>query len=181
MSYRHLLLAKYAALNASAAGLVGAAYANGYLDEIIRTDSTHMCALIAGLAVAGVALAGRKAWWLAGELDVRPGSGAVVSPDREKYRLRLQARLSWLRYLASLQVILGLVGTVVGFIEALGGVDPSTAGDASSIAPMVASLVSGMHTALYTTLVGSVGNILLMLNLMLLKNAAASAWSRNVR
>lgn len=175
MNPRHLLLSKYCILNASAAGLVGAAYAHGYLDSIIATDSTHMCALIAGLAVAGVALAGRKAVWLAGELD------GNVGQDRDRYRLRLQTRLSWLRYLASLQVFLGLVGTVVGFILSLSGVDPATAGDVNAIGPMVAKLVDGMAVALYTTLVGSIGNILLVLNCKLLEHAAASAWSRNVR
>lgn len=176
MNPRHLLLSKYAILNASAAGLVGAAYAHGYLDSIIATDSTHMCALIAGLAVAGVALAGRKAVWLGGELD-----GVRFQQDRDRYKLRLQTRLSWLRYLASLQVFLGLVGTVVGFILSLSGVDPATAGDVNAIGPMVAKLVDGMAVALYTTLVGSIGNILLVLNCKLLEHAAASAWSRNVR
>jgi hypothetical protein len=175
MNPRHLLLSKYAILNASAAGLVGAAYAHGYLDSIIATDSTHMCALIAGLAVAGVALAGRKAVWLGREIEAAPGSKAAEFRDRDTYRLQLQQRLSWIRYLASLLVVLGLVGTVVGMIQALSGVDASVAGDVQAAGRMVAALVAGLSTALYTTLVGSVGNIALMLNYRLLENAAAAA------
>lgn len=184
MNPRHLLLSKYAILNASAAGLVGAAYAHGYLDSIIATDSTHMCALIAGLAVAGVALAGRKAVWLAKEIEAAPGSKSAENGrffEPAVYKLQLQQRLSWLRYLANLQVLLGLLGTVWGAWIALQGIDPSTAGDVSAITPMVATLVSGLGLAVTTTLVGGVGNVVLTLNLKLLENAATSAWTAAVK
>lgn len=181
MTYRHLLLAKYAILNASAAGLVGVGYAHGYLDEIIRTDTTHMCALIAGLAVAGVALAGRKAVWLGREIEAAPGSKAADQPRGDVYKVQLQQRLAWVRYMANLQVLLGLLGTVWGAWIALQGIDPSTAGDVSAITPMVATLVSGLGLAVTTTLVGGVGNIWLALNLKLLESAAASAWTAAVK
>ena len=67
-----------------------------------------------------------------------------------------------------------LIGTVVGFIMALGGVDPQTSGDVSRISPMVATLITGMSTALYTTLVGSVLNIWLMLNYQILAAGTVS-------
>jgi hypothetical protein len=57
---------------------------------------------------------------------------------------------------------------------ALSGVNPDTVGDVSAIAPMVSSLIEGMGVALYTTLVGSVLNIWLMLNCRLLETAAVS-------
>jgi biopolymer transport protein ExbB/TolQ len=65
-------------------------------------------------------------------------------------------------------VLLGLIGTVVGFIIALSGVDPQRASDVSAISPMVSTLIRGMSTALYTTLVGSVLNIWLMVDYRLL-------------
>ncbi len=181
MNPRHLLLSKYCILNASAAGLVGAAYAHGYLDSIIATDSTHMCALIAGLAVAGVALAGRKAVWLGREIEGAPGSKAAARPSGDVYRVQLTQRLAWVRYLANLQVLLGLLGTVLGMRVALLGVDPSTVGDASAIGPMVATLVSGLGLAIDTTIVGTVGSVWLGLNRMLLDSAAASAWAALVK
>lgn len=72
------------------------------------------------------------------------------------------------RWIGGLLVMLGLIGTVVGFVMALSGVDPSRAGSVSSISPMVAALLRGMATALYTTLVGSVGYLWLSLNAYLL-------------
>ena len=89
-------------------------------------------------------------------------------------RLKLTSRIAGVRQYANNLVLLGLIGTVVGFIMALSGVNPDTVGDVSSIAPMVSSLIQGMGVALYTTLVGSVLNIWLMLNCRLLETSAVS-------
>ena len=67
-------------------------------------------------------------------------------------------------WIADKLVFLGLLGTVLGFIIALSGVDPATVGEASAIAPMVARLIDGMGTALHTTLVGAIGYVWLDLN-----------------
>lgn len=77
-----------------------------------------------------------------------------------------RANIIWI---AHSLVVLGLIGTVIGFIQALSGVDVKATGDATSISPMVASLIAGMGTALYTTLVGAVCNLWLRLNLRLLE------------
>ena len=65
---------------------------------------------------------------------------------------------------------MGLIGTVIGFIIALSGVDPATAGDVNAIAPMVSALIGGMSVALYTTLVGAILNVWLMVNYRLLES-----------
>jgi biopolymer transport protein ExbB/TolQ len=88
-------------------------------------------------------------------------------------RIQLVQRISVIRHIAGNLVLLGLIGTVVGFIIALSAVDPTTAGDVRSVAPMVAALVNGMSTALYTTLVGSILHIWLMCNHQLLASATA--------
>jgi biopolymer transport protein ExbB/TolQ len=71
-------------------------------------------------------------------------------------------------------VFLGLLGTVIGFIMALSGVDAQAAGDVESIAPMVTTLIDGMSVALYTTLVGAVLNIWLMVNYRLLEGGTVT-------
>jgi hypothetical protein len=48
-------------------------------------------------------------------------------------------------------------------------VDAQTAGDVEAIKPMVTTLIGGMSVALYTTLVGAVLNIWLMVNYRLLE------------
>ena len=59
-------------------------------------------------------------------------------------------------HLAGSLVVLGLIGTVIGFIIALSGVDPDIATNPQAVSPMVATLIEGMSVALYTTLVGAV-------------------------
>ena len=66
--------------------------------------------------------------------------------------------------MANSLVIIGLIGTVVGFIIALSGVDPSIVSDVNAIGPMVSTLITGMSVALYTTLVGAVFSLWLSLN-----------------
>ena len=85
-------------------------------------------------------------------------------------RLRLSHRISVIRHLGNTLVLLGLIGTVLGFIIALSGVDPDTASDVNSIAPMVSTLIQGMSTALYTTLIGSIFNVWLMANFQMLSS-----------
>ena len=79
-------------------------------------------------------------------------------------RLKLSHRIGIVRHFANSLVILGLIGTVIGFIIALSGVDPENASDINAVTPMISTLVAGMSTALYTTLVGAVLNIWLMTN-----------------
>jgi len=88
-------------------------------------------------------------------------------------RLKLTQRVALVRHIASSLVILGLIGTVVGFIIALSGVQPEHAGDVKAITPMISTLISGMSTALYTTLVGAVLNVWLMVNYHLLSGGTA--------
>ncbi len=71
-------------------------------------------------------------------------------------------------------MLLGLIGTVVGFIIALSGVDVDLAADVNSVGPMISTLIGGMSVALYTTLVGAVLNIWLMVNYRLLLNGTVN-------
>ena len=83
-------------------------------------------------------------------------------------RLELSQNITIIRHLASSLVFLGLIGTVLGFIIALSGVDPDLASETENIGPMVSALIAGMSTALVTTLVGGLLNIWLMANYQLL-------------
>lgn len=86
----------------------------------------------------------------------------------EALRMKLYSRISNIRYIADSLVLLGLIGTVIGFIIALSGVDSNTVGDTSAIVPMVGQLVKGMSVALWTTLVGSILHVWLRLNYQIL-------------
>ena len=82
--------------------------------------------------------------------------------------MRLTHKISIVRQIANILVFLGLIGTVIGFIIALSGIDAKSAADTSNIAGMIGTLISGMSVALYTTLLGAVLNLWLTVNYRML-------------
>lgn len=191
---RYLLVLRFALLNLVAAALLGAVWMQGWLDELVRTDTTHLCAIIGLVFLAGLAQAGRRVVQTSVELnEVRLGTGrspigALVRDLQGRdaasratlvglLRLRLGNRIAGVRHVANTLVLLGLIGTVIGFIIALSGVDAAAASDVQAIGPMVSRLVGGMSVALYTTLAGSVLNIWLMLNYRLLESGTVKLFT----
>ena len=79
-------------------------------------------------------------------------------------KLKLSNRIGIVRHIANSLVLLGLIGRVIGFIIALSGVDVDLAADVNSVGPMISTFFEGMSVALYTTLVGAILNIGLMVN-----------------
>ena len=183
MPYRHLLLAHFLLVNVVAAGFAGAGYVQGWLDPIIEAPLLELSGVIVGVFLYGTALALWKVWRTSRELnDVRAGRAAPGSPahayqtarragnaaDAENaaqvLRLTLSNRIVVVRHFANSLVFLGLIGTVIGFVIALSGVDPSSAGDANKAGAMVATLIEGMAVALNTTLIGSILYVWLIVN-----------------
>jgi hypothetical protein len=186
---RYLLLLRYTLLNLVGMALLAAAWLQGWLHVVAVSDTTHLCALIAGVFIVGVVQCGGRIAQTSVELnEVKVGGRGhdsrtaalareLVTHDGQSraalvsaLKLRLGNRIAGIRHLANSLVLLGLIGTVIGFIIALSGVDAAAATDVQAIGPMVSTLVAGMSVALYTTLVGSVLNIWLMLNYRLLES-----------
>ena len=129
---------RVAAVNLAGLGLLFMAWISGAIQEVYVADGSRLSIVIAAVFVAGLVICLRAAW--------RQESASPV------------------RFIANSLVVLGLIGTVVGFIRALDGVNPSAAGDAAQTTAMVSALVAGMGVALYTTLVGSVLGLWLLMN-----------------
>ncbi len=126
-------------VNLTGLGLVGGAASQGWVTEIYNGDSSRLSILIAALFVYGMAM-------------------CFISGPKHT-----------VKWVASALVKLGLLGTVLGFIQALSGIKIDAVGDASTIGPMVAALIAGLGTALYTTLVGAALNLWLSLNLRIIE------------
>ncbi|PKP72698.1 MAG: hypothetical protein CVT84_17400 [Alphaproteobacteria bacterium HGW-Alphaproteobacteria-6] len=69
--------------------------------------------------------------------------------------------------------MLGLIGTVLGFILALSGISASMTPDVGAVSGMISRLIAGMSVALYTTLEGSVLSLWLTVNHQILGAGAA--------
>jgi hypothetical protein len=179
---RYLLCLRFALLNLVGFSLLAAAHAHGLVEPIVSADRTRLSVIIFAVFLAGLGLCAIKVWHTSRDLnDARQSSGdtvprlARIGSSAESranlagaLRLRLMHRIVAVRHIANTLVLLGLIGTVIGFIIALSGVDPGHASEVTAIAPMVAALIQGMSTALYTTLVGAVLNLWLMANYQLL-------------
>jgi hypothetical protein len=190
---RYLLVMRFALLNLVAVALVAAVWAHGWLDGMIATDKYHLVKLNVTVFLVGLALCGYRVLKLSRDLNElkenadNPASRinlyrrASVGKDgqsrtliADSLKMKFGFRLGTIRHIANTIVLIGLVGTVIGFIIALSGVNAEAATDAQAIAPMVSTLLLGMAIALYKTLVGSVLNIWLMANYRMLEGGTVN-------
>ena len=189
--YRYLLLFRFLLLNAACFGVLGGVWLQGWLDAMLESSARLMCLGIFATFLLGFAVCALKVVRTSLELNqVRdgrpaPGSRAAAYLDRfpggraddrriaaDLLRFRMASHVSIVGHVANTLVFLGLIGTVIGFIVALSSVEPGVTGNVRQIAPMVASLVDGMGIALYTTLVGAVLHVWLIVNHRMLTTGA---------
>ena len=185
--HKYLLLLRFVLVNIVGAALLGAAWFSGYVGMVYAGDKTMLSVAIFVVFLGGLGICGYRVFQTSRELNaVRDFNPLVPSlaaihlaklrgQDHEgrsmtagSLRLKLSHQIAVVKHVANSLVLLGLIGTVVGFIIALSGVDPEKASNFDSISPMVSTLIQGMSTALYTTLVGAVLNLWLMINYRML-------------
>ena len=188
IAHRYLLLLRFILANVIAVALVGAAAVQGWVGVLLAADQGGLVRAIVAVFVLGLVWSARRAVQLSRGLNELerfanvPGAPAPAYLDTvaataaegrallaSSMRLKLASRIAPIRHLANSLVLLGLIGTVIGFIIALSGVRPEVASDVAAIGPMVSTLISGMSVALYTTLVGSLLHVWLMVNVRVLE------------
>ena len=143
-AYRYLLLLRFSLVNLIGCALLGAAWLQGWIPIVLRADTTNLVVVIIAAFAAGLVMTGRKVIRISHELN------QIKEPQRDRrsrvagylrniegadaqgratiaatLRLKLGARISAIRHIANGLVLLGLIGTVLGFIIALSGVDPT--------------------------------------------------------
>jgi hypothetical protein len=191
-NYDYLLIFRFLLTNLIGVTIVAAAYVHGIIDSLKINDPTRLSSLTVGLFLAGLFLCGVRIARISRELnevrakEPKPDSkvaqylALVETAGREgrtiaaeSLRLKLISRIVAIRHIANTLVILGLLGTVVGFIISLGGVKPEVATNAGAVTPMIATLVQGMSVALGNTLIGGVLNVWLNANYYILSTGTA--------
>jgi hypothetical protein len=197
MGLKYLLLLRFGLVNLIAFALLGVAWAQGLIAKVINADVTNMVVLICVVFLIGLILAGYRLWKVSKQLNAAYNYNANESSRAADFlsktkgknassranltqalKLKLFSRIIHIRYIANSLTILGLIGTVLGFIIALSGVDPDVASNPSAISPMVAQLIEGMSVALYTTLVGSILSVWLGLIYQMLATGTSNLVSR---
>ena len=183
MNIQFLLFYRWLCVNLFGAALMSIAYMNGWIQMAINADPTGIVMIISLIFLWGLLICGYKIWNINQDLNhIKNGDPSkcvdwreynLLKKERkestrgsliEALKIKLFSDIAFVKYLANSLVVIGLIGTVVGFIIALSGVDPSIVSDVNAIGPMVSTLITGMSVALYTTLVGSVFNLWLSIN-----------------
>lgn len=183
----YLLVLRFAAFNVAALALLAVTWFEGWAGQAIESDITRISSGIALVFAVGWSISAHRIFRCSRELNATIALGRD-EPSRARWyrdladnarpegrgaiadclRSRLYARISVVRTISNSLVILGLIGTVIGFIIALSGVDANAVSDVGAIGPMVSTLIEGMAVALYTTLVGAVFHIWLLVNYQML-------------
>lgn len=194
--HRYLLVLRFALLNIVAVGLLAAVYLQGWLDDALHGYTAWLTLGICAVFVFGLLLCARRIWRTSVELNAvkqveppgisRAGTylASIAGRSAESRSItanllhnRLGNPIVVVRQTADSLVFLGLVGTVIGFIVALSGIDPQASAQVDQVASMVSTLVAGMSIALYTTLFGSVLHVWLMVNHRLLATGTSNLFN----
>jgi hypothetical protein len=197
LSYRYLLLVRFALVNIVATALLIAAWLQGWLDGLSEETTLLLSAIVFAVFLYGLAISTMKVWETSAALNIVKSGGAAARALAKRYmygetsgptrderigmmRLKLGHKVQIVRQVANMLVFLGLIGTVIGFIIALSGVQPDAVSNADSVATMVATLIKGMSVALYTTLIGAVLNVWLNVNHRILATGTVNLMSEIV-
>ena len=188
--YRYLLLFRWVLINLFGFFLLGMAYIFGGVHLVIVSDTTYLSVLIFVVFLWGLVLSGFKIWGTSQELNYAKNSiqkskwkkmidsleAKNVDHSRiiESLKLKMFSRISFVKWIANSLTLLGLIGTVVGFIIALSGINPTLVSDISFVGRLISYLIVGLGTALYTTLVGGVLFLWLSANYQLLLEGTAN-------
>jgi len=118
--------------------------------------------------------------------DIIKADGLKVSERNQAtsladiYSDRLKATHDYGWFFVDSMIKLGLLGTIVGFILMLGSVSDTSSLDVNAMQKVMQEMSSGMGTALYTTLVGLIGSLLLALQYQLLDRGADDLMNKAV-
>jgi hypothetical protein len=168
-SYIHL--SRFLIINTAAVALVVGAWLKGWLGMVLAADRSYMTLVIAGALVFGLYLCASRM------IGLRHYVAGLKHPAlSEARRTMLLMRIGMVRHIANNLVLLGLIGTVLGFVIGFSGIEPGMIGDTEMAAAMITQVIDGMGVALYTTLVGAIAHIWLYGCYKILEHAATAAW-----
>lgn len=174
----NLLIYRFAIVNALLGAFAAALWWNGYLTPVFETDQSRVTIAIAALFVIGWVGAARETVIASRQLNWAKAGRA--GPACESERDKDLAKVEWLFSVPEWLVGLGLLGTVIGFIMALSGVDQSTLVQATGAQSAVAALMQGMRVALNTTVLGASLALWHELNVRMLRTALTVYWADRI-
>lgn len=175
----NLLLYRFVIFNTLMGSFMAWLASKGYVGLLIASDPT-------GISLGIMVLFGftfistlRQLWKVTKEKNrikdkefiYNAGPGAWK--DKLKGALKRLIKLRGIKLAADTMSMLGIIGTVVGFIVAFSVADPTAiiGTDIGSMAATVLGMVKGMSIALYTTLTGAILGVWTTWNHAMIKDA----------
>ena len=199
MNNPNALLYKWLVINSFATLLVYVAWLQGWLALVIESDASYLSLVMTALFFVFWVISGYQTVtvnreivrfetnspeWTASsyfkKLRIKSEKLGGRTLDQtmlaSALRVRLMMPIQILHYVANMLILLGLIGTVVGFVIAVAGLGDSLAGgeNLQRVQGVLGQIVNGMGVALFTTLVGAIlGGLWLQLHYQLLEKAIA--------
>ena len=182
---KYRLFCHFIAINLVGLGFLGLAYLNGWFSKVIEADSSYISIVILTLFTLALLSATQRVLILSNELDrLQAGRSQRLADYRKSLQhssgatraleMTLFSRITHLRTVGNGLVVLGLIGTVIGFILVAGEVNSETATDVDQVGSLVGALLHGMGVAFYTTLVGAIFSLWLSLNYQILHSGTVA-------
>lgn len=192
-SYR--LSLPFVIFNIVAFSLLYVAYLEGWVMLVFENDKTNISIVIVVWFLVLLLLSTNEIWKVDKELkEVNEINKKILSSRFESKSLvgqylsdakkvdangrtnlitglktKLGNRVNLIRFGVEVSVLLGLLGTITGIIIAFQGVDFESIGGVEDILPMLSVLSDGFSTAFFTTLVGTMFGLWLMLSQVILQ------------
>lgn len=148
---KNLLLYRFILFNSLMTCLMAWLASKGYIAVLVASDPTGISLGIAALFGLSAVATVTQAWKITKEKNAHK-AGTYTAKDREKRGVKLGRIFRASEAMA----LLGLVGTLVGFIIAFATADPTSLLSAADVGTGVVQMMKGMGVALYTTLTGAV-------------------------
>lgn len=172
-------------MNSLFAAILIVGYMHGILDRFLTDDTyiTHVIGVVFVMVLLNAFLVAkgiRKDFQgiEACRANYQGARGVGREGDfKESLAEQFSRRLAIQNNASTILVTLGLLGTVVGISLGFSEIDASIVGDAAKSNSAISKLLSGLATALHTTMIGVVAMIWTQFNLHLLKQQTSKLFS----
>lgn len=128
----------------------------GFIQSLFRQDASKISFVIVTLSGGFSLFALWRAWWLGQQQETLSMQrfGHVSTGLETQLENHFQGPHEWGWFAAGMMIKLGLIGTVIGFINMLAAVDALQSFDLEQMQFLMQDMSHGMGVALYTTLTG---------------------------
>ncbi len=170
---KHLLLFRFIIFNTLMSGMMAWFISKGWLGLVLAADPTGISLSIMVLFSLTFLSTVRQLWKIGKDKDAAKNNNVINEPPLYKRILKRSIKLRSIKLSAETMTVLGIIGTVVGFIVAFTIQDASMLAsiDVGSMPGVIFGMIKGMSIALYTTLTGAIFGLWTTWNHAMIKDA----------